>query len=65
MCDVVIIGAGLGGMSDAYEIKAALGSAHRVAVVGEGAKFSFTPPHPWVRIGWRTPVDVRSMSRRR
>ena len=59
MCDVVIIGAGLGGMSAAYEIKATLGSAHRVTVVGEGGLFSFTPSNPWVGIGWRKPDDVQ------
>ena len=34
MSHIVIIGTGLGGMSAAYEIKAALGSAHRVTVGG-------------------------------
>ncbi len=59
MSDIVIIGAGLGGMSAAYEIKAALGGAHKVTVVGEGARFSFTPSNPWVGIGWRQPDDVQ------
>ena len=59
MCDVVIIGAGLGGMSAAYEIKAALGDVHRVTVVGEGRQFSFTPSNPWVGIGWRKPAEVQ------
>lgn len=48
MCDVVIVGAGLGGMNAAHEIKAVLGSTHRVTVVGEGGLFSFTPSNPWV-----------------
>ncbi|HET8899277.1 MAG TPA: FAD/NAD(P)-binding oxidoreductase [Rhodanobacteraceae bacterium] len=59
MSEVVIIGAGLGGMSAAYEIKAALGGKHRVAVVGEGRQFSFTPSNPWVGVGWRKPDEVQ------
>jgi sulfide:quinone oxidoreductase len=59
MSDVIIMGAGLGGMSAAYEIKDALGSGHRVKVVGEGGQFSFTPSNPWVGIGWRKPGEVQ------
>lgn len=59
MSQIIILGAGIGGMSAAYEIKAALGAAHRVAVVGEGGQFSFTPSNPWVGIGWRQPADVQ------
>jgi sulfide:quinone oxidoreductase len=59
MAHVVIIGAGIGGMSAAYEIREALGKAHQVSVVGEGRHFSFTPSNPWVGIGWREPADVQ------
>ena len=59
MSHIIVIGAGMGGMSAAYEIKAALGSAHRVTVVGDGGQFSFTPSNPWVGIGWREPADVQ------
>lgn len=59
MSDIVIVGAGLGGMSAAFEIKAAVGSGHQVTVVGEGDQFSFTPSNPWVGIGWRKPEQVQ------
>ena len=59
MAHVIIIGAGVAGMSCAFELKAALGAAHRVTVVGEGPKFSFTPSNPWVAVGWRRPKDVQ------
>jgi sulfide:quinone oxidoreductase len=59
MSHIVVIGAGMGGMSAAYEIKAALGAAHRVTMVGDGNQFSFTPSNPWVAIGWRKPADVQ------
>lgn len=59
MSDIVIVGAGLGGMSAAYEVKAAVGRGHRITVVGEGDHFSFTPSNPWVGIGWRKPEQVQ------
>ncbi len=55
---IVIIGAGLGGMSAAYELREVLGKTHRVTVVGEGDRFSFTPSNPWVAVGWRQPEAV-------
>jgi NADH dehydrogenase FAD-containing subunit len=58
MATIVVLGAGLGGMSAAYEIRAAIGRDHRVIVVGEGPRFSFTPSNPWVAVGWRTPADI-------
>lgn len=59
MARIVVLGAGIGGMSAAFEIKAALGAAHAVTVVGEGGQFSFTPSNPWVAVGWRRPDDVQ------
>ena len=59
MARIIVLGAGLGGMSAAYEIRAAIGSEHAVTVVGEGGRFSFTPSNPWVAIGWRKPADIQ------
>ena len=58
MAKIVILGAGLGGMSAAYEIRAMLGSEHEVTVVGEGPLFNFTPSNPWVAVGWRAQDDI-------
>jgi sulfide:quinone oxidoreductase len=55
---IVIIGAGLGGMSAAYELRDILGSGHRITVIGDGDRFSFTPSNPWVAVGWRTPEAI-------
>ena len=55
---IVIIGAGLGGMSAAYELREILGSGHRITVIGDGDRFSFTPSNPWVAVGWRTPEAI-------
>lgn len=60
MARIVVLGAGLGGMSAAYEIRSVLGRAHSVTVVGEGRMFNFTPSNPWVAVGWREPADIRT-----
>jgi len=59
MARIVIIGAGIGGVSAAYEIKSAAGKNHAVHVIGEGPAFSFTPSNPWVAVGWRKPDEVQ------
>ena len=56
---IVVVGAGIGGMSAAYELRAKLDSSHPVTVVGEGEQFSFTPSNPWVAVGWRKPKQVQ------
>ena len=59
MASIVVLGAGIGGMSVAYEVRALLGKEHAVTVVGEGEHFSFTPSNPWVAVGWRKPADIQ------
>jgi len=59
MANIIVLGAGIGGMSAAYELRAAIGPAHTVTVVGEGGLFSFTPSNPWVAVGWRKPGDIQ------
>ena len=54
MAHITIIGAGLAGMSAAYELHHALGPDHPVTLVGNGERFSFTPSNPWIGVGWRT-----------
>jgi len=58
MAHIVVIGAGLGGMSAAYELRKTLGSTHLITVIGDSDQFSFTPSNPWVGVGWRKPADV-------
>ncbi|MCM2312880.1 MAG: NAD(P)/FAD-dependent oxidoreductase [Steroidobacteraceae bacterium] len=59
MARVVVMGAGLGGVACAYEMKKKLGKGHEVAVVGSSAYFEFTPSNPWIMVGWRTPQQTR------
>jgi sulfide:quinone oxidoreductase len=57
MANILVIGAGLAGMSAAYELRDTLGAAHRIAVIGDGDRFSFTPSNPWLAVGWREQDD--------
>lgn len=59
MASIVVLGAGIGGMSAAYELRALLGKQHPITVVGDGDLFSFTPSNPWVAVGWRKPKDIQ------
>ncbi|MEZ5671936.1 MAG: FAD/NAD(P)-binding oxidoreductase [Thiotrichaceae bacterium] len=58
MAHVVIIGAGVGGMPAAYEIRDALERNHKVTVVSNHEYFQFTPSNPWVAVGWRARKDI-------
>ncbi len=61
MAHVVIIGAGLGGIPAAFDLRKHLPKTHRVTLIGERAYFEFTPSNPWVIVGWRKPEDTRVM----
>ena len=58
MAHIVIMGAGLGGMPAAYEMRAALGKEHQVTVVSAVDYFQFVPSNPWVAVGWRQRDEV-------
>ncbi|MEO8249841.1 MAG: FAD/NAD(P)-binding oxidoreductase [Burkholderiales bacterium] len=53
MAKIVIMGAGIGGMPAAYELRAKLGPEHSITVVSATDYFQFTPSNPWVAVGWR------------
>ena len=58
MAHIVIMGAGLGGMPAAYEIRALLGREHRVSVVNAVDYFQFVPSNPWLAVGWRERQEI-------
>jgi sulfide:quinone oxidoreductase len=58
MAHIVIMGAGLGGMPAAYEMRAALSKEHQVTVVSAVDYFQFVPSNPWVAVGWRKREEV-------
>lgn len=55
---IVVMGAGLGGLPMAYEIKALARRADRITVVGLGDTYHFVPSNPWVGVRWRKRQDV-------
>jgi len=58
MAHVVVMGAGIGGMPAAFDLKRALGNEHEVTLIGTSEHFQFTPSNPWVAVGWRKPSQV-------
>ncbi|MCK6422635.1 MAG: FAD-dependent oxidoreductase [Aquabacterium sp.] len=58
MAHIVIMGAGIGGMPAAYELREKLSREHRVTVIGAQNYFQFTPSNPWVAVGWRDRGDI-------
>jgi sulfide:quinone oxidoreductase len=52
MAHIVIMGAGIGGMPTAYELKAKLGNNHQITVVNAVDYFQFVPSNPWLAVGW-------------
>ena len=58
MAHIVIMGAGLGGLPAAYELRSALPEEHRVTVVSAVDYFQFVPSNPWIAVGWRKRDDI-------
>ncbi len=59
MAQVAIIGAGVGGVPCAFELRKRLDKEHQVILVGSSPYFEFTPSNPWIAIGWRKPEQTR------
>ncbi len=58
MAHIVIMGAGIGGMAMAYEMRAKAGKADVVTVISNTPKFHFVPSNPWVAVNWRKRDEV-------
>lgn len=58
MATIAILGAGIGGLSQAYELRKALDPSHRIVVINDSEHFEFTPSNPWVAVGWRQHKDI-------
>ena len=59
MTKVAVVGAGIGGVPMAFELKEMLGKAADVQVVSDSEWFQFVPSNPWVAVNWRTADQVR------
>lgn len=59
MQHVVILGAGIGGIPMALEVKNLLGKDCRVTVISDKSWFEFTPSNPWVAVNWRKQEQIK------
>ncbi|MDH5708102.1 MAG: NAD(P)/FAD-dependent oxidoreductase [Hylemonella sp.] len=58
MAHIVILGAGIGGMPMAYEMRALARSSDKITVISNNPKFHFVPSNPWVAVDWRKRDDI-------
>ena len=58
MAKIVVMGAGIGGISQVYELRKELGKEHEIVLVGDSDRFEFTPSNPWVAVGWRKQKQI-------
>ena len=58
MAHIVVMGAGIGGMPAAYEMRESLSKDHKITVVSSQDYFQFTQSNPWVAVGWRDKESI-------
>ncbi|WP_428241648.1 NAD(P)/FAD-dependent oxidoreductase [Gynuella sp.] len=58
MAAIVIIGAGLGGMPMAFEMKDIVGSKDQVIMISDKDYFHFVPSNPWIAVNWRKREEI-------
>ncbi len=58
MARIVIVGAGIGGVPMAYEMKEHARPEDEVIVVSDSKTFHFVPSNPWVAVKWRKPEEI-------
>ncbi len=58
MAHIVILGAGIGGMPMAFEMRENARAEDRVTVISNVPNFHFVPSNPWVAVNWRTRGDI-------
>lgn len=58
MAHIVIIGAGIGGVSTAYEMDELARSGDRVTVVSEASDLRFVPSNPWAAASGHKPGEI-------
>ncbi|MGZ8951344.1 MAG: NAD(P)/FAD-dependent oxidoreductase [Methylobacter sp.] len=59
MARIVVLGAGIGGVPMAYEMKETVGKSHDVIVISDTPTFHFVPSNPWIPPKWRKPEDLK------
>lgn len=58
MAHIVIMGAGIGGVPMAYEMRAEARKEDTITVVSNSPRFHFVPSNPWVAVKWRKAEDI-------
>lgn len=58
MSHIVVLGAGLGGIPMANELRDIVRKDDRVTVISDRDHFQFTPSNPWVAVNWRSPDQI-------
>jgi sulfide:quinone oxidoreductase len=58
MATIAVLGGGIGGLSQVYELRKELGRNHDVVLIGDSEYFEFTPSNPWLAVGWRKPEQI-------
>ena len=58
MAHIIILGAGVGGMTMAYEMREQARPEDKVTVISNLPYFQFTPSNPWVAVNWRKRDDI-------
>ncbi len=59
MTKIVVLGAGIGGVPMAFELKELLGKKAEITVVSQTDYFQFVPSNPWVAVNWRKPEEIK------
>ena len=59
MAKVIVLGAGIGGVPLAFELKDMLGKKAEITVISQTDYFQFVPSNPWVAVKWRKPTDIK------
>jgi sulfide:quinone oxidoreductase len=58
MAHIVILGAGIGGLPAAYEMREILRPGDTLTVISNNSKHHFTPSNPWVAVDWRKRGEI-------
>ncbi|HUL13105.1 MAG TPA: FAD-dependent oxidoreductase [Methylococcaceae bacterium] len=59
MARIVVLGAGLGGVPMALEMKQMARKQDEVIVISDSPTFHFVPSNPWVAVNWRKPDEIK------
>jgi len=58
MAHIVILGAGIGGIPMAFDMKKEKRPEDTITVISNTPYFQFTPSNPWAAVGWRKKGDI-------